>query len=460
MAPFHQILRRFALGFLITLTALVATSATLYAVYMHIIVNRLLEPAVPSVLAQTADSLKSKGGEYELAPAARQQLMKAAAWAMLLDKQSGEVTWRYHVPPEIHTRYTLTDVAKFSRGYLQDYPVFTWEHPGGLLVVGYPRDSFAKQLSNYIPTAAYQSLIPFWAVLIPANLTVLFLLYFGAQKRLGQAVTPLVAGIGELSRGQTVQLAERAPFSTLAQEINTVSAALQKRDTARANWIAGVSHDIRTPLSVIIGSAATLEKTTENPEVAQKARQIMAHGERIKNLVNDLNLASRLDYEMQPLRLESVPVAPLLRSIAADFLDRGYDGLYDIECEIDFASDICVTGDASLLQRAVENLVTNAIVHNPQGCQIRLEARMAPHEIIITITDNGTGVSAEKLRQLETRPHYWHCDTPAEQPQHGLGLLLVNQIIAAHHATMRLSGREGGGFAVELHLSPSAPPPS
>lgn len=451
MAPFHQILRRFTLGFLIALAALAATNVTLYAVYMHTVVNRVLEPSVSSVLTQTADSLKLKGREYELAPAAQQQLMKAEAWAMLLDKQSGQTTWRYRVPPEIPTHYTLVDVAKFSRGYLRDYPVFTWEQPGGLLVVGYPRDSFVKQLSNYIPTAAYQSLFPFWAVLIPANLAVFFLLYFGAQKRLGRAVTPLVAGIGDLSRGQTVQLVEREPFTVLAQEINAVSAALQKRDAARANWIAGVSHDIRTPLSVIIGYAATLEKTPENPEIAQKAAHIKAHGERIKNLVNDLNLASRLDYEMQPLRLEPVAVAPLLRTIAADFLNRGYDQHYDIECEIDFGSDICIIGDTSLLQRAVENLVTNAIVHNPQGCRIRLEARMAPHETVITVSDNGTGVSEAKLQELQTRAHYLHCDTEGK-PRHGLGLALVKQILTAHHGTMRLSGREGGGFEVQLAL--------
>ena len=76
---------------------------------------------------------------------------------------------------------------------------------------------------------------------------------------------------------------------------------LRNKDTARANWIAGVSHDIRTPLSMIMGYASQLKTSSDlSDEMEKKLSVILKQSERIKNLINDLNLASKLEYNMQP----------------------------------------------------------------------------------------------------------------------------------------------------------------
>ena len=80
---------------------------------------------------------------------------------------------------------------------------------------------------------------------------------------------------------------------------------LEKRDTARTEWISGVSHDIRTPLSMVMGYADNLENDAALPEEARKQAGIIKEQSlKIKTLIEDLNLTSKLEYQMQPLRME------------------------------------------------------------------------------------------------------------------------------------------------------------
>lgn len=114
-----------------------------------------------------------------------------------------------------------------------------------------------------------------------------------------------------MSEKQPVDLSTRGLLGDLAAGINKTSArlvqqeaALNQRDNARATWIAGVSHDIRTPLSLVMGYASQLEDDPELPLAKrEQASIIRRQSERIKTLVSNLNLASKLEYDMQPLRV-------------------------------------------------------------------------------------------------------------------------------------------------------------
>ena len=116
-------------------------------------------------------------------------------------------------------------------------------------------------------------------------------------------------GLSCLAHGEAVQLAERGSLREVAAGINAASgelqrrdAALRKKDEARANWIAGISHDIRTPLSVILGYAGELQDDPAlPPQEQEQAAVICRQGIRLRDLVSDLNLVSRLEYDMQPV---------------------------------------------------------------------------------------------------------------------------------------------------------------
>ena len=197
------------------------------------------------------------------------------AWAMVLD-DDGEVIWEYQLPQELDRRYTAPEIAVFSRWYLDDYPVFCQVRDYGLLVLGMPRDSIWKysfwtypELINWL---FYRGTTVMGGVLVLILVLCLLFSWRGA-KSLGVVAD----GLDTLAEGGTVNLSTKGFAGELAEKLNRTSAQIrsrneiiQRRDTARTNWIAGVSHDIRTPLSLILGWAEQLQKNDALPEETRR----------------------------------------------------------------------------------------------------------------------------------------------------------------------------------------------
>ena len=218
--------------------------------------------------------------------------------------------------------------------------------------------------------------------------------------------------------------------------------AQQVRDEARAGWINGVSHDIRTPLSVVMGYAAQIEEDqTLPPDRRRQAGAIRAQSQVIRDLVNDLNLTMRLDCAMQALRKERLQPAALLRRTAADFLNGGLAEGFSVEVELPPAPLPVIEADEFLLRRAVNNLLTNCVRHNAPGCAIRMGGRTEADKVVLWV-EGGQAASgqASSSRQLEE-------DGGAA---HGTGLRLVAQIAAAHDGQARFFS--GAAYRCELWL--------
>lgn len=99
-------------------------------------------------------------------------------------------------------------------------------------------------------------------------------------------------------------------------------------------------------------------------------------------------------------------------------------------------------GDARLILRAISNLVQNSIKHNPDGCKIYLALectkKYAKNCLTFSVTDDGVGISPEKRCELEKKPHYMESTDERLDLRHGLGLLIVQQIVSAHKGTMQI----------------------
>ena len=172
----------------------------------------------------------------------------------------------------------------------------------------------------------------------------------------------------------------------------------------------------------------------------EQAVIVQKQSAKIKELVQDLNLVSQLEYEMQPLHKEGVRLSKLLRSYVADLLNTGISDSYNIEIEIaPDAENAVLECDARLISRSVNNLVQNSMKHNPKGCEICLSLAASQNQLILAVTDNGTGLSAEKLQELEEKPHYMESTDERLDLRHGLGLLIVGQVAIAHHGTFAIA---------------------
>ncbi len=258
-------------------------------------------------------------------------------------------------------------------------------------------------------------------------------------------------GIETVSTGQSVSLPEKGELSEINRQLNKAGAFISKKDTARAEWISGVSHDVRTPLSVMLGFAGQLEDDRTLPASArEQAACIRKQGERLRSLISDLNLTSRLEYSMQPLRMEKVYLVELVRQVVCEFLDGGLEERYGIAfCADQENESVSILGDEALLKRALGNLIQNSIVHNPQGCRIDVSILCREAGIAVEVTDDGAGVSAEKLKELTADRRLESTDEKLNL-RHGLGVLLVQQIVEAHRGTMTMESAPQKGFRTVL----------
>lgn len=405
-------------------------------------------------LNEICDSIvMDEAGHFTTSEELAELLEEHHAWAMLLDDK-GTVIFQEQMPEELPRQYTPADVAKFSRWYLGDYPVYVQEHPQGLLVVGGEKGSQAKYYFS-VNESYVKNLFAGLIAVFLANIIVVVLLIWKNIRHVEKAVTPILRGIETVSSGQPVSLPEKGELAEINRQLNKAGAFIVKKDSARADWISGISHDVRTPLSVILGFAGQLEDNQTLPAPArEQAACIRKQGEKLRNLISDLNLASRLEYSMQPLRLEKIYLVELARQVVCEFLDSGLEEQYRITFSSDQESEMAsIMGDEALLKRALYNLIQNSMIHNSSGCDISVSAAWSGNHTVITVSDNGIGVTAEKLEELKANTHRIESTDERLNLRHGLGVLLVWQIVEAHHGTMEIFSEPQGGYKTVLTFS-------
>ena len=443
MKSFGTYISKHLASFAAFLLILVLINVILFGATFYHTVSEDYGEASPRAMLEMASTAATTEG---LTDDAVQKLRQYNIWAMYLTP-NGECFWTLDVPEKVPRNYNIQDVALFSKGYLEDYPVFVWNTDEGLLVLGYPKDSYMKITSNYYSIEAIQK-IPFYVMgMLGMDALCLFLAYYFSKRRIIQNTEPIVEAIETLADGKPASLHIDGELSEIAASVNKASQIISRQNEARANWISGVSHDIRTPLSMIMGYAGRIaanEATTD--KVREQAEIVRKQSVKIKELVQDLNLVSQLEYEMQPLHKEQIRLSKLIRSYVAELLNSGISDAYTIEIDIaPEAENAMLECDARLISRAINNLVQNSIKHNPQGCKILLSLKYTEETLTLTVADNGVGLTPEKLQELEEKPHYMESTDERLDLRHGLGLLLVRQIVEAHDGTMRIDSNSNPG---------------
>ena len=383
-------------------------------------------------------------------------------WAMMLN-DAGEIVYRYDLPAELDHPYTTREVVSFTRWYLEDYPVMCYLTDYGALVLGYPKGSLVRY-SFYMESDLLHALLATVRPVILVDLLVIVLpcvlFAWGMHRRLRD----VEQGLQELAAGRPVQLAEKGATAALARQLNQTgehlrsqSERIARRDAARTDWIAGVSHDIRTPLALIFGHAEQLEQDPALPQAARaEAAAIRAQGQTIRSLIEDLNLTSKLEYDAQPLRRARMAAAPLLRAAVTDFCNSGAGEA----CTVDFALDpsaetAVLDADAALLRRAFANLLGNSARYNPGGCNVSVTAETAGGSLRLIFADDGRGYPPAVLAQLQGAA------APDAPAPHILGLYLVRQIVRAHggQAAFAQNRPHGALCTLTLPLAPAGGPP-
>lgn len=380
-------------------------------------------------------------------------LQEYTAWAMLLN-EDGDVVWQQNLPENLPRSYTSAEVASFSRWYLEDYPVKVWTRAdGNLMVVGFPPRTLVKFY--------YALEWPYMGVLLGGiaaafiiNLLLIIFLILRNTRKVEKAMTPILQGIQNLSHGKALHLEEQGELAEINAGLNRAAGYMKKKDNTRAEWIRGVSHDIRTPLSMVLGYASELEDDCDLPPNARKqAGIIRRESEKMKRLIDDLNLTTKLEYALQPVHFQDMDWVETSRQAVSEVLNSGLDSRYEIVfAEMQPGRSLHLLGDDGLLRRMLDNLIRNSITHNPHGCRISVSVGEENGRCLCTVSDDGIGIEPERLKVLNRGDDITSTQGSDEKNEHGLGLKLVMQIVKAHRGTVSFSDSTPHGLEVRISL--------
>jgi two-component system sensor histidine kinase BaeS len=260
--------------------------------------------------------------------------------------------------------------------------------------------------------------------------------------------THAVAG-GNL--GQQVSVRSNDEMGELAASFNKMSADLARSTDARKQMTADVAHELRTPLSLILGHAdavhdGVLPPSRENFEI------IREEAIRLEHLVDDLRILSLADAGELSIHLQEVSTHKLLNDIQATYLHIARQR--DVKIQLDVASDMPMLNiDPGRMTQVLTNILDNALRHTPEGGQIKLAARNISDGVELSIQDSGPGIAGEDVNRIFQRFYRTDLSRHRDDGGSGLGLAIARSIVLAHNGQIWAESAPGQGLTVRIKLT-------
>ena len=248
-----------------------------------------------------------------------------------------------------------------------------------------------------------------------------------------------------------VVVSELVRRAHVARELAEQAAARERRAREdRDRLIATVTHDLATPLTVLGGTVQFLKRhgAASNVDVVRLLGRIETASTRATSLVRTLADAQALEARDFALQLETHDLRLLVQPIA-EMMDR-FSERHPIVLTSP-EQPVPVVADRDRLQRAVENLINNAIKYSPDGGTVELAIGSDRDHAVVSVRDHGIGISPEALPRIY-EPSFRAPEATTTAPGLGLGLSIVAQVIARHHGTIGAVSAEGRGTTFTLRL--------
>ncbi|MGN8157867.1 sensor histidine kinase [Salinisphaera sp. RV14] len=239
-------------------------------------------------------------------------------------------------------------------------------------------------------------------------------------------------------------------FNDMAATIEAQVSALRENDRQRRDLVASLSHDFRTPLTALRGYAEKLR--ADVPEHNRPGVDaLLANVARLTRLAEQLSLLACIDIDERALHVETFPAAELIHDIANKF--RPEAEAAGIVLTVDCVEPLPVAADLELVDRALTNLVDNALRATDPGGQVTCSAAVTGERVRITVTDTGIGIPAEEIGLVVQR-FYRTREARSRHAGSGLGLAIVAEVCTRHGTRLELtSDTHGTVAAFELPLA-------
>lgn len=282
-----------------------------------------------------------------------------------------------------------------------------------------------------------------WTTLVALILA--WFLAWTIARHFSRPIAALATEASELAKGQFDGSAGRgssAELDRLADAMEQAAADITKARNAQRDFLANVSHDLRTPLTMIRGYAEMVRDISWRDE-AQRENDlgvIIRESERLTGLVNDVIGYSKLDECSLALQSSTFDFSAMARTVVGQF-----EPICAREGRVinaDIASNLTVTGDERQLSRVLYNLIDNAVTHAESA--IWISASQGAGAVRVEVRDDGAGIPAQTL------PHVWDryfrtAQTGRNKVGSGLGLAICKQILEAHDCRYGVQSEAGKG---------------
>ena len=363
-------------------------------------------------------------------------------WIQVID-ESGQEIFSYNKPESYPTSYPASTLLSFgTSAYENENTVFVSCLEDSTetcsYIIGFPY-AIGKYMLYY-NGERFTRLLPVVKKIVFSALFIFAVLVFGYVWWISRKLSSITGGIRNVSLRAYSPLKEKGMFRGIYAALNKMDMEIRQSDrikeeteNARTEWIANITHDLKTPLSPVKGYAELLaDNQIAGAETAQEyGKIILKNVSHVEKLLNDLKLTYQIDSGAVPYNPQEVLITRYVKEVVIDIINDPAFSKRNIEFESD-GQELIVSLDPDLLRRAIQNIIINALIHNPPDTKIKISiGKSAASVVFISICDNGSGMDEAEQAKLFNR--YYRGTNTREKPEgSGLGLAIAKQIVVLH----------------------------
>lgn len=274
--------------------------------------------------------------------------------------------------------------------------------------------------------------------------------------RVSEATARVAAG----DLGHRVPVEGEDEVAGLARRFNSMADALAEAQRREREFLASISHELRTPITAIRGYAEAISDgaVREGQGIEEALAVIRTEATRLERLVEDVVDLARLgarEFRLSPVQVD---LAQTLRDAVRAGAPRASDA--GVSLVADAADGLVVTTDPGRVRQIVENLVENAIRVTPAGGAVRVAGRRDVAGVVVEVSDTGPGIAETDLPHVFERSYLWRVSRGVREVGTGLGLAIVRELATALGGRIEVASRPGEGSTFRLHLPARAPAPA
>ncbi|HEM4275235.1 TPA: sensor histidine kinase, partial [Streptococcus suis] len=282
------------------------------------------QQSASNIIETVSSEIVLSDGNYTVSQKAKELIDNNNLWIMIIDKNSGKEKFNIDKPKDIANQFDFADVIRFSRFYLKDYPVFTQikENDQDIYIIAFPKDSIIRYSNNYFDLSRIQIFPIIILSIIFANILFCLILYIYSITFLDRNIKPIISAIVKLPNGVNTQVKSVKELDKLTFAINSANQKLRENEEFKEDWISGIAHDIKTPLSVIVSNISLAIEKTDNDTLLKYLTPTLVESHYIQNLLNDLNIFARLTNGNLILKQEIIYIIPFFKDIIIQIINQ------------------------------------------------------------------------------------------------------------------------------------------